>query len=442
VDLFLNWINKIIFPIVQLQNEEEVDKFFDLSQEWQENTPFFKNSPYKAYGEDYDASNTKARVVIFMYDKEDFKDEVGIMRRTGRFSALRKDLRIGIVTDGKAIKRFKTRFGSLYFPEGAHTSIVLKRNDEKIFMYDLMASNGEPLNMNYWINRKSLGDVIEMTQSAFKVFELVRLPILIAFVDFEHEKKSIREASIKTVEILKKVAPSYYKGILFTYASNTDYKHTRKNLGITHNKIPAISINANEQKVTPFPSDKPLSKKNLHTWVDQFFKGDLVDKRDQFGDIVDFDIKYQLSSTLMLTRDMFRDKVFVEGTDYIVFTYTSAFEQDIQKILADTVNRYAEALENERIQSCVVASYDVNTENAPPMMEQNEVPMIYIFPAYQKSAPFKKFMGEPRASSLANFVEKNADVKFKLKTDLAMQESMREMQSKQASEEYQRKMEM
>ena len=148
------------------------------------------------------------------------------------------------------------------------------------------------MDMNYWVNRKSLNDVTEMTQSSFKVFELVRRPILIAFVDFEHDKKGIREASRKTVEILKKVAPSYFHGMLFTFASNIDYKHTRKNLGITHNKIPAISINANEQRVTPFPSDKPLSKKNLHTWVDQFFKGELVDKRDQFGEIVDFDLKY------------------------------------------------------------------------------------------------------------------------------------------------------
>lgn len=294
------------------------------------------------------------------------------------------------------------------------------RDDGRTFMYDLMGANNEPLNMNYWINRKSLADVVEMTPSSFKVFELVRKPILIAFVDFEHEKKAIRDASIKTVELLKKVAPTYFHGIIFAYASNTDYKHTRKNLGITHNKVPAISINANEQRVTPFPSDKPLSKKNLHTWVDQFFKGELADKSSQFGEIVDEDIKYMMTATLMLSRDMFRDKVYVEGTDYIVFTYTSAVEQDIQKILADAVNRYAEALANENIDSCVVASYDVNTENAPPMMEHHEVPMIYIFPAYQKRPPFKKFMGEPKASAIDDFVQRNADIKFKLKTDLGM----------------------
>lgn len=112
-------------------------------------------------------------------------------------------------------------------------------------MYDLMAPQG-PMDMGYWINRKSLMDVSQVHSSTFKVFELCRRPILIAFVDFEHEKKAIREASIKTVDILKKVAPTYFHGLLFAYADNTEYKTTRQTMGITHNKIPALSINSNE----------------------------------------------------------------------------------------------------------------------------------------------------------------------------------------------------
>lgn len=64
----------------------------------------------------------------------------------------------------------------------------------------------------------------------------------------------------------------------------------------------------------------------MHTWVDRFFKGELKDKNDQFGEIVDYDLKYALSQTLMLTRDMFRDKVYVEGTDYLVYLYNSGIE--------------------------------------------------------------------------------------------------------------------
>lgn len=261
-----------------------------------------------------------------------------------------------------------------------------------------MQNTGTPHDFHYWINRKSLFDMTEMTSATFKVFEMVRRPILIAFVDFEHEKKSIRDASIKVVEILKKVAPTYFHGIIFAYANNLDYKHTRKTLGITHNKIPALSINSNEQRVTPFPEDVPLSKKGIHEWVDKYFRGELDDKREQFGEIEDFQIKYSLSGTLMLTRQAFIDQVYAEGTDYIVFVYSSAKENDIQRYIASSFNRLAEAVSNENIETLVVASYDVNTENFPPMMESQEVPMIYFYPAYRKRPPFKKFLAEPKAS--------------------------------------------
>lgn len=128
-DPFLNFINKVLFPLVQLSSEKDVDAFFNVNKEWEENTPFFKNTPAVLLGDEYLKSNVKTRVVVFMYDKEDFADELNTIRKAGRGSAGRIDLRLGIVTDGKVIKRFKARYGSLYFPDGAHTSMVLMRND-------------------------------------------------------------------------------------------------------------------------------------------------------------------------------------------------------------------------------------------------------------------------------------------------------------------------
>lgn len=122
-------MNRILFPLVQLSDEKEVDLFFNTNKEWVETTPFFKTTPAVLLEEQYKQSKVKTRVVVFMYDKEDFKDELNNIRRAGRVSAVRDDLRLGIITDGKTIKRFKARYGSLYFPEGAHTSVVLMRND-------------------------------------------------------------------------------------------------------------------------------------------------------------------------------------------------------------------------------------------------------------------------------------------------------------------------
>jgi len=64
----------------------------------------------------------------------------------------------------------------------------------------------------------------------------------------------IQKESIKVVdEILPEVAPAFFHGVIISYADNTLYNAHRKMMGITHTKIPAISINNNEQKVVPYP---------------------------------------------------------------------------------------------------------------------------------------------------------------------------------------------
>jgi hypothetical protein len=61
------------------------------------------------------------------------------------------------------------------------------------------------------------------------------------------KNKKITKDSIKLVdEVLKEVAPSFFHGLIVTYADNTLYNKHRKLLGITTNKIPALSINNNE----------------------------------------------------------------------------------------------------------------------------------------------------------------------------------------------------
>lgn len=58
--------------------------------------------------------------------------------------------------------------------------------------------------------------------------------------------------------------------------------------------------------------------------------------------------------------------------------------------------------------------YDVNVENFPPRIESQEVPMIYMFPAFHKNPPYARFLGQPKVSEIAEFIKKHADVKFTL----------------------------
>jgi len=83
-----------------------------------------------------------------------------------------------------------------------------------------------------------------------------------------------------------------------------------------------------------------------------------------------------------------------------------------QQEIAASVNKAAEKLHSLDIDSVVVASYDVNTENFPPRIENQEVPMIYFLPAYHKDPPYLRFMKMGKVSELIYFAQQHADIPF------------------------------
>ena len=68
--------------------------------------------------------------------------------------------------------------------------------------------------------------------------------------------------------------------------------------------------------------------------------------------------------------------------------------------------------------------------------------MIYLFPAYHKRPPYLRFLSEPKVSELVYWIQKHADIEFEVHVDLRMQEQVKEMQYKQAHEEYERAQQM
>lgn len=134
-----------------------------------------------------------------------------------------------------------------------------------------------------------------MRTDTFRIFEMIRQPIVVAFVDLQSQDKQVVANSIKLIDdILPEVAPAFFHGVIIAYADNNLYNGHRKLLGITHNKVPALSINNNEQKVMPYPQNGELSVEKLKTWLTKFVKGELQPKDSGFGDVIDVDIKYML----------------------------------------------------------------------------------------------------------------------------------------------------
>jgi len=66
-------------------------------------------------GEQYTSLKHKTRVLVFMFDKEEYDTEMKIIREAGRLQAQRISVRFGLVTDHKLIRLYKSRRGNSWF---------------------------------------------------------------------------------------------------------------------------------------------------------------------------------------------------------------------------------------------------------------------------------------------------------------------------------------
>jgi hypothetical protein len=73
---FLHFMNKIINPVVELTTEEDLAQFLALENEYVEKTEFFEKSPLPLPAGLYQSRRAKTRVIAFIFDKEDFNDEL------------------------------------------------------------------------------------------------------------------------------------------------------------------------------------------------------------------------------------------------------------------------------------------------------------------------------------------------------------------------------
>lgn len=66
-------------------------------------------------------------MVAFYYDKDDYKDEIEMLRHTGQYMANRYNLRIALVTDKKLITRMRKAHPDLFLD--SNSVMVMRRYD-------------------------------------------------------------------------------------------------------------------------------------------------------------------------------------------------------------------------------------------------------------------------------------------------------------------------
>lgn len=111
-------------------------------------------------------------------------------------------------------------------------------------------------------------------------------------------------------------------------------------------------------------------------------------------------------------------------------------------MVASKFNELASKFQQMSISSVKFIAYDANLQNQAPRIETQEVPTIYLMPAYKKSPPSLRFLGSPKVSEMGAFLKKHADIKFEMSANLEQMEQFQEMQIKQMVEERQRQDQM
>ncbi len=108
LDLFIHHINRLINPVFKLETEEEIVKFLGLNLEdrespdfWQPdyNTTFLRQLGAKVPRVDnqWESSTHRTRVVCFLFDSNEYKEELNTLKRDAKYLSTRDNLRVGLV---------------------------------------------------------------------------------------------------------------------------------------------------------------------------------------------------------------------------------------------------------------------------------------------------------------------------------------------------------
>ena len=81
--LFLNFINRVLNPIVSLKSENEINLFLDSDKEYEEENDFFKIK-YEQIGDYYKNMGKRVRVIAFFSDKKEYANEFKLFKNAAQ----------------------------------------------------------------------------------------------------------------------------------------------------------------------------------------------------------------------------------------------------------------------------------------------------------------------------------------------------------------------
>ena len=128
--MFLNFINRILFPVVKLNSIDATDDFYNTTKEWTEMTSFYAKN-YRPIGDLFSNMTKVTRVIMFISDADKHANDISNLTKTARELGIRTDLRIGIVTDKTLANKYLNSKGNLWFNSTTLSNVIVAFDNKR-----------------------------------------------------------------------------------------------------------------------------------------------------------------------------------------------------------------------------------------------------------------------------------------------------------------------
>jgi hypothetical protein len=174
IEYFLAFLNRHLYPVVILKTRRDVERFINCTKEWTENTPFYK-SRYFPMKDVFTKLRKSTRVVAFIADKDEYRDELKLLTKAALALGIRDDLRIGKITQSDVVKEFKKEHNLKWFSDISSSSLVIfQSNDGKFEEPKFLDISTENRPYVEWINENSIKALEPLTGVAANIIQIMK----------------------------------------------------------------------------------------------------------------------------------------------------------------------------------------------------------------------------------------------------------------------------
>lgn len=424
-------------PVTSLKSVEDINSFI-------------------SYGSNNDSlSLSTVSVIGFFSSHQDVEeDEYDEFMDLARDLQTKEDIFFGAVTSKSVAQIYKKNKTIDRTP-----SVLLVSEGGIRHTINLDEFIGEQIGLRDWIERKSIPLVGKLTSQNFQLYEKLKLPMLLLFLDLSDEGR-VKDPSLVggksggllnqiLVDEYKLIAKEYSDKISFVYLDGVAHQDQMRSLGLYGGaeRLPSLAFNTRDGRQIPFPEELPINYDTLNQYCAEFLSGKLRSPKDalelvqkalrrttpvsqknkadrkerkkapeavtgiseQYGDGRAGD-----DAIIEITSDNFEEIVLDEEKDVIVVFYSRGCESCAH--FAVYYKRMAKRFKELGIESLVVTRMDVTDDSPPPRLNLlvGKLPLFVMIPAHAKHPPWNYYSGISKVQSMMQWVQKEASIPFTL----------------------------